>query len=198
MRYRNKTARYRVLCCPSNEGDSLPFLESNCVILHAFNSVDSMSEKENTTHPRYRFPALEAILDISMAAEFLRQQVDKACAPLGITGGQYAILRLLKRAYPEGMSRTEIVKNLIEKTTDVTRQIDGLESKGLAERIRIQEDRRLSLARITTEGMVVMEKVDPLFMAMLSEISKSISEEECREVSALCKKIYSPNTDETE
>jgi DNA-binding MarR family transcriptional regulator len=90
------------------------------------------------------------------------------------------------------MSRTEIVKNLIEKTTDVTRQIDGLEHKGLAERIRIQEDRRLSLARITQEGMEVMEQVEPLFMAMLAEISNNINEDECREVSTLCKKIYTP------
>ena len=153
-----------------------------------------MSDKEQSTQSRYRFPALEAILDISMAAEFLRQQVDKACSPLGINGGQYTILRLLKRAYPEGMSRTEIVKHLIEKTTDVTRQIDGLEQKGLAERIRVQEDRRLSLARITESGMEVMERVEPLFMAMLSEISKSITEDECKEVSILCKKIYTPES----
>ncbi|MFM8280688.1 MAG: MarR family winged helix-turn-helix transcriptional regulator [Bacteroidota bacterium] len=153
-----------------------------------------MSDTEQSTQSRYRFPALEAILDISMAAEFLRQQVDKACSPLGINGGQYTILRLLKRAYPEGMSRTEIVKHLIEKTTDVTRQIDGLEQKGLAERIRVQEDRRLSLARITESGMEVMERVEPLFMAMLSEISKSITEDECKEVSILCKKIYTPDS----
>lgn len=153
-----------------------------------------MSDKEQSTQSRYRFPALEAILDISMAAEFLRQQADKACSPLGINGGQYTILRLLKRAYPEGMSRTEIVKHLIEKTTDVTRQIDGLEQKGLAERIRVQEDRRLSLARITESGMEVMERVEPLFMAMLSEISKSITEDECKEVSILCKKIYTPDS----
>lgn len=153
-----------------------------------------MSDTEQSTQSRYRFPALEAILDISMAAEFLRQQVDKACSPLGINGGQYTILRLLKRAYPEGMSRTEIVKHLIEKTTDVTRQIDGLEQKGLAERIRVQEDRRLSLARITESGMEVMEKVEPLFMAMMSEISKSITEDECKEVSILCKKIYTPES----
>lgn len=157
-----------------------------------------MSDQEHNGHQsRYRFPALEAILDISMAAEYLRHQVDKACAPLDINGGQYAILRLLKRAYPEGMSRTEIVKNLIEKTTDVTRQIDSLEKKGMAERIRVKEDRRLSLAKITPKGMEVMEKVDPLFFAMLSEISKSIEEEECKQVSMLCKKIYSPSSDET-
>lgn len=155
-----------------------------------------MSEQEHSkTTPRFRFPALEAIMDISLAAEFLRQQVDKACAPLEINGGQYAILRLLKRSYPEGMSRTEIVKNLIEKTTDVTRQIDGLEQKGLAERIRIKEDRRLSLAKITEAGMAVMEKVDPLFFAMLSEISHHIDEEECKQVSMLCKKIYSQSNE---
>ncbi|MEY3689208.1 MAG: hypothetical protein RIT37_770 [Bacteroidota bacterium] len=157
----------------------------------------NMSQSEHTGHQsRYRFPALEAILDISIAAEYLRHQVDKACAPLDINGGQYAILRLLKRSYPEGMSRTEIVKNLIEKTTDVTRQIDSLEKKGLAERIRIKEDRRLSLAKITPAGMEVMEKVDPLFFAMLAEISKTIDEEECKQLSKLCKKMYSTSNEQ--
>jgi DNA-binding MarR family transcriptional regulator len=157
-----------------------------------------MSDQQHSGHQsRYRFPALEAILDISMAAEYLRHQVDKACAPLDINGGQYAILRLLKRAYPESMSRTEIVKNLIEKTTDVTRQIDSLEKKGFVERIRVKEDRRLSLARITDSGMEVMEKVDPLFFAMLTEISKTIDEQECKQLSMLCKKIFTPSSDTT-
>ena len=154
-------------------------------------------QEHNGHKSRYRFPALEAILDISMAAEYLRHQVDKACAPLDINGGQYAILRLLKRAFPESMSRTEIVKNLIEKTTDVTLQIDSLEKKGFVERIRVKEDRRLSLARITASGMEVMEKVDPLFFAMLSEISKTIDEDECKQLSMLCKKMYASSSDET-
>jgi DNA-binding MarR family transcriptional regulator len=147
--------------------------------------------EQQIAQAHFRFPALEAILSISVAAEHLRQQVDKAVAPLDINGGQYTILRVLKRAYPEALSRSDILKRMIEKTVDITRQIDGLEKKGLVERIRTREDRRLSLARITPQGMEVLEKIDPLFRQMLLKIAGAVSEEECRQISALCEKVYS-------
>ena len=156
----------------------------------------SAHHEHNKSHTQGRMPTLEAILKISMAAEFLRQRVDKACAPLQINGGQYAILRLLKRAYPNGMSRSEIVKHLIEKTNDVTRQIDGLVEKGYAERIRVEEDRRLSLAKITESGIAALMQIDPLFHTMLKEISASVSEDECMQLSNLCEKIYSSSHSE--
>ena len=36
---------------------------------------------------------------------------------------------------------------MIEKTSDTTRLIDGLEKKGFVERIRTSKDRRLSLTK---------------------------------------------------
>lgn len=39
--------------------------------------------------------------------------------------------------------------------------------------------------------MKKLEDIDPLFMDLLKNISSVLSEEECKQLSSLCKKLYS-------
>jgi len=39
--------------------------------------------------------------------------------------------------------------------------------------------------------MKKLEEIDPLFMDLLKNISSVLSEEECKQLSSLCKKLYS-------
>jgi len=144
---------------------------------------------------RHQHPALDAIMMISSAAEFMAQQVDKAVAPLDITGVQYKILRILKRSFPAGLSRTDILNHLDEKSVDVTRSIDGLVKAGLVERSRPEEDRRMSIATITQAGIDALQQVDPLFYQMLGEMQATLTEEEFRELSRLCRKLVASQQD---
>ncbi|MFY7999812.1 MAG: MarR family winged helix-turn-helix transcriptional regulator [Candidatus Kapaibacteriota bacterium] len=138
---------------------------------------------------QHSHPTLDAIINVAMASEFLRTQVDKAVAPIRITGVQYNILRILKRVHPQGISRTEVLKHLIEKSVDVTRSIDGLIRLGFAERVRPEEDRRLSITSITEQGMQALKDVDPHFFAMMGVMSETLTEDEFRELSRLCRKL---------
>lgn len=141
-------------------------------------------------------PALDAIITVSMAAEFLRTQVDTAVAPLEITGVQYNILRILKRSYPEGLSRTEILRHLVEKSVDVTRSIDGLIRLGLVRRERPEQDRRLSITSITDSGIVALQKTDPLFYQMMQQMATRMSDDEFRQLSDLCRKLLDSGSNE--
>ncbi|MCS6808018.1 MAG: hypothetical protein RML40_04990 [Bacteroidota bacterium] len=145
-----------------------------------------MSEQRPYQH---HVPALDAIINVARAAEFLRNQVDKAVEPLHITGVQYNILRVLKRAYPQGLSRTEVLKHLIEKSVDVTRSIDGLIRLGYVVRERPDNDRRLSITTITERGIQALADVDPHFFSMLEAMSRVLSPDEFRELSRLCAKL---------
>jgi DNA-binding MarR family transcriptional regulator len=142
-------------------------------------------------------PALDAIITVSMAAEFLRSQVDKAVAPLEITGVQYNILRVLNRCSPEGLSRTEILRHLVEKSVDVTRSIDGLIRLGLVRRERPEQDRRLSITSITDTGIEALHKTDPLFYSMMTTMGERMNAEEFRELSRLCHKLIASGDDES-
>ena len=138
---------------------------------------------------RHSHPVLEAIISVSRCAEFLRAQVDKAVEPLSITGVQYNILRVLKRAHPEGLSRSEVLRELIEKSVDVTRSIDGLIKAGYVERTRPEKDRRLSITTITEKGIQALGEVDPYFYAMMQAMGTALSEEEFRHLAELCRKL---------
>jgi DNA-binding MarR family transcriptional regulator len=137
-------------------------------------------------------PMLNAIIHINVAANFLQAKVDIACAPLGITGVQYNILRILKRSKDSnGVSRNDIVRQIIEKSVDVTRSIDGLVKLGFVARQNADFDRRVVLHTITPAGAEAIEKVDPYFKTMLDELSDTFTEEELRTIASLCEKLYS-------
>lgn len=139
-------------------------------------------------------PILDAIINISVASNYLATKVDEACAPLGITGVQYNILRILKRAPEKGLSRNDIVRQLIEKSVDVTRSIDGLVQLGFVVRTPSETDRRIVLHTIKEEGVKALEQIDPNFRTMLNAIGAAFNAEELTTLSRLCEKIYTSDS----
>lgn len=84
----------------------------------------------------------------------------------GLSEATYNILRVLRgvRKHPEdgldAMPCGEIGERLVTRVPDVTRLIDRLVKAGLVDRIRGEADRRVVLARITTQGLVLLNKLD--------------------------------------
>lgn len=146
--------------------------------------------KQRLKQSSFENDAQEALLNVLVAANYLRQHMSHVCAALGITHAQYNVLRILRGVYPSGHPRSDIICRMIEQAPDVTRLIDRLEKQGLVERVRIESDRRLSIARITTEGLDLLARVQPDIDNFDKSLKDKLSEEECRVLSALCEKIY--------
>jgi len=72
---------------------------------------------------------------------------------------QYNILRIL-RGSPQGLPCGEIASRMITRDPDVTRLLDRMEKRGLISRSRESRDRRLVLARITPEGLKLVNRLD--------------------------------------
>ena len=72
---------------------------------------------------------------------------------------QYNVLRILRGA-PQGLPCGEIASRMITRDPDVTRLLDRMENRGLISRARESRDRRLVLARITTEGLKLVNRLD--------------------------------------
>ncbi len=132
----------------------------------------------------------EAVINLLIAADYLRCEIERILQPYNLSQSQYNILRILRGVYPEGHPRCEISSRMIERAPDCTRLIDRLEQMGLVERLRIPEDRRLSVARITPQGLVLLEEIAPKFQAFDSQINHRVSVEECLALSRICEKIY--------
>jgi len=135
-------------------------------------------------------PYQEAMLNVMVAAENLTRQLEERCAEFGVTLSQYNVLRILKGVYPEGHARCNVIERMLHFSPDVTRLIDKLVKSGFARRDRSVDDGRLSLTFITEEGLNLLEKMNDNVMTVERSLVDKLSEQEARQLSALCEKVY--------
>jgi len=79
---------------------------------------------------------------------------------------------------------------MVEPSPDVTRLIDRLVTDGHVERFISEEDRRLSMSRITKKGINLLTKINPEVDKFLSDYSSALNKKEKETLSALCEKLY--------
>ena len=80
---------------------------------------------------------------ILRTADVLETQIEAKLKEFGLTGTQYNALRILRGAGAEGLPCTEIGERMITHDPDITRLLDRLQKRGLAERTRGKHDRRV-------------------------------------------------------
>ena len=139
---------------------------------------------------RFESPAQEAMLNLLVAAGHIRERLDRICHEYAITHGQYNVLRILRGAHPGGYPRGEIACRMLERAPDVTRLIDRLEERGLVERGRSDEDRRLSITRITDRGLKLLEEMRPRIEEAHAYFAERVSLRDRRELSRICEGLY--------
>ena len=137
----------------------------------------------------------ELALNLFVSSNYLRSKIDNLCNDFKITHAQFNVLRILKGAHPGGYPRGEIIKRMVEPAPDVTRLIDRLVDDGLVERFLSDEDRRLSMARITKKGISLLTKINPKVDELLVEYSSSLSKSEKETVSNILEKLYAKEID---
>ena len=134
----------------------------------------------------------EAMINLLVAAGHYRQLLNELCGSYGITYDQYNIMRILHGVHPDGYPRCEIIDRMIERTPDVTRLLDRLARRGFVERVRSETDKRLSVAKITQEGINLLDEMDPKLKKTVKEFSKHIPKKEMKKLSDICSRLYEP------
>ena len=135
-------------------------------------------------------PQQEALLNLSVAANYLREQSERVVEALDITLPQYNVLRILRGAHPNDHPRGDIAQRMLDRAPDITRIVDRLEAKGLVERDRGGDDRRQSITRITAEGLRILERLDGPMDEAFAHVARHLSKGDCVELSRLCEAIY--------
>jgi DNA-binding MarR family transcriptional regulator len=102
----------------------------------------------------------EAYLSLLRTADALQTQVEAQLREFGLTGTQYNALRILRGAGPEGLPCREIGERMITRDPDITRLLNRLEDRGLAERTRTKRDRRVVYGKITAAGLKLLREID--------------------------------------
>ena len=115
------------------------------------------------------------------------QRFAERIAELDLTPAQVGLLRLV--ATRPGQSQQAIAAQLGTPPTRLVALVDGLEKRGLVERRRNPEDRRLYALELTDDGRAFMGRVAQAAAAHERAITTSLSEHERATLHALLTKI---------
>ena len=102
----------------------------------------------------------EAFLNLQRTTAQLSQAMTELLKEHDLTQTQYNVLRILRGAGTAGLTAGEIGERMITRDPDVTRLLDRLERRGLVERWRCTEDRRVVWTRITDAGRDAIAPLD--------------------------------------
>jgi DNA-binding MarR family transcriptional regulator len=105
----------------------------------------------------------------------------------GLNQSQVAALIHLDRV--EELSQTDLAGRLGMRKAATGTLLDGLEGKGLVERERGREDRRLQLVSITDAGRRVVDEVDRMGEALGGGLRQGISREERTQLVSILQRI---------
>lgn len=122
----------------------------------------------------------EAFLNLVRTTAQLEHRLAEGLKSHGLTLTQYNVLRILRGAGEEGLCRNEVQDRMLTPVPDVTRLLDRLEDAGRVARERSEEDRRFVMARITREGLELLDELDDPVEELLSEKLGHLSRSELR------------------
>jgi DNA-binding MarR family transcriptional regulator len=108
----------------------------------------------------------ETFLNLLRTSNALLTELSELLKRSDLTQTQYNALRILRGAGQPGLTAGEVGERMINRDPDVTRLLDRLEKRGLVERWRCGQDRRVVHTRITAAGLALIAPLDAEVAAM--------------------------------
>ena len=151
-----------------------------------------------STRGRQRFdsPQQEAFLNLWRTYDRLRVLEDELFGRYELTAQQYNALRLLRGAHPGKVQTLSLASRLVSRAPDVTRLLDKLAERGLVERERPPENRRVVNIGITEAGLTLLHKLSAEVRACHVRQLGHLDAEEMRTLTHLLRKAREPHESE--
>ncbi len=135
-------------------------------------------------------PRQRAMLNVLFTASWVDCVLTRQFRPYGLTHPQYNILRILNGSYPKGLSVLDIKSRMIDRSSNVSRLVEKLKQRGLAERVPHSNDRRMVIVTISEEGKKMLADIEKHILADASKMPGSaLSEAEATELAYLLDKM---------
>lgn len=109
--------------------------------------------------PRFDSPEQEVFLSLWRTYDRLRALEDELFARFELTPQQYNVLRLLRAEHPGTLATLALANRLVSRAPDVTRMLDKLEQRGLIERERPADNRRVVRVGVTPAGVGLLDAI---------------------------------------
>jgi DNA-binding MarR family transcriptional regulator len=129
-----------------------------------------------------------------LAADHLLRGEIEVLRVADLTFPQYNVLRILRGARPETLSCGAISERMLNRDSDLTRLLDKLEERGLAQRLRDAQDRRIVTATITAAGLQLLRKLDGPVERVHRDQLKHMTPKQLETLLDLADQVGSPET----
>jgi DNA-binding MarR family transcriptional regulator len=142
-----------------------------------------------------RFDSLqqEAFLNLWRTYDRLRQIEDELFGRYDLTAQQYNALRLLRAARPATVPTLHVAGRLVSRAPDITRLLDKLDERGLIDRQRPAENRRVVNIGITPAGVALLDQLaDEVLQCAQTQLGH-LSETEVETLIDLLRKSRQPH-----
>lgn len=133
--------------------------------------------------------ALKLFVVLNRAQESVQQQAAKDIKRYGLNLSEFAVLELL---YNKGEQPIQMIgKKVLLASSSMTYVIDKLAKKEYLERRACPDDRRVTYALLTDQGMELMKDIFPQHQSAMAAIFANLTKEEKEMAIALTKKAGS-------
>ncbi len=136
----------------------------------------------------FRSKAQEAAIALLRTTSVLRRRFEATVVSEGLSLQQYNVLRILRGARTP-LPTMEISERLVEEMPGITRLVNALEQRGLIRREQWAGDRRQVLCQITTAGLRLLERLDPVMDELDDATTGTLSPEEIDTLLSLLSRI---------
>ncbi|MBK6369165.1 MAG: MarR family transcriptional regulator [Flavobacteriales bacterium] len=142
-----------------------------------------MARIDDELKSRFKSEQQKAMLNVLFTANWFKSLQVGLLKPYGISPQQYNILRILRGAKGQ-MNMHQVKERMIDRAPNATRLTDKLIAKGLVERERCEEDRRVVFVRISAKGLELLSTLDKKTEALQIK-SERITESEAQTLNRL-------------
>jgi DNA-binding MarR family transcriptional regulator len=124
----------------------------------------------------------EALLNLLRTSDCMSRAFQIKTRSWGLTSTQYNVLRILRGSQPHGLTCSAIGSRMIAAEPDITRLLARLKALHLVSQARDTADRRVVWTKITTEGMELLQKMDPTIEAAPAQLIGHMSRADLAEL----------------
>ena len=134
---------------------------------------------------------LTAFARLMRAQTVLKRELEaEVLTPRGLTFNDFEALLHLSKAFENRLRRVDLVELLMLTPSGVTRLLEGLQEAGLVENVQCTDDARVTWARLTQEGLEMVECVGASHTQRMRELFRgALTEDEVAHLSELLGKL---------
>lgn len=129
-----------------------------------------------------------ATINILFTNNWLTKELESRANRKDITLQQFNVLRILRGQFPKAISNSLVKERMINATPDISRLVERIVLKGLANRSQNRIDKRSVDLIITDKGIKLLEDLEEE-MKLGDILFKNISEAEALQLSELLDKL---------